>query len=79
MNHPFNLSRRLKELRGPSGLTQEQIAAKADLDYKFYQSIESGRQSMVRLFTIEKLCKAYDIELWEFFYTQRPQTKLDRK
>ncbi len=75
MKKPFDLSARLKALRAASGLTQEQFAARADLDYKFYQSIESGRQNMVRLFTIEKICSAYDIELWEFFCDAIPRIK----
>lgn len=77
MDSEFNVSERLKALRKLSGLTQEQFAEHANISYKFYQHIESGRKRMVRLETIERIARAYGIQLWEFFYTQLPQLRMD--
>lgn len=79
MDIDFNASERLKALRTLSGLTQEQFAEHADISYKFYQHIESGRKKKVRLETIERIARAYGIQPWEFFYTQLPQLHMDVK
>lgn len=63
----FSISERLKALRAAAGLTQEAFAELAEMDYKTYQHIEAGRRPSVRLCTIEKICAAYKIELWQFF------------
>ena len=72
---PFSVSERLKELRAASGLTQEAFAELAGMDYKTYQHIEAGRRPSVRLCTIEKICAAYRIELWQFFFPTLPDKK----
>jgi transcriptional regulator with XRE-family HTH domain len=53
---------RLRYLRKEFGLTQEQLAERAGIDYKFYQSVEAGRQQNVGLFTLEKIAKALQME-----------------
>ncbi len=73
MNKPFNLAAKLKALRAASGLTQEQVAERAGIGYKFYQKLEYGNSTTVRIVTAEKICNAYGIELWEFFCPQLPQ------
>jgi transcriptional regulator with XRE-family HTH domain len=51
----------LRALRAKSGLTQEQLAEKAEISYKYYQAIEEGRKQDLRLSTLVKLAKAYDL------------------
>lgn len=51
----------LRALRAKSGLTQEQLAEKAEISYKYYQAIEEGRKKDLRLSTLIKLAKAYDL------------------
>lgn len=75
MKKPFDLSARLKTLRAASGLTQEQVAERAGIGYKFYQKLEYGNSTTVRIVTAEKICSAYDIELWEFFCDAIPRIK----
>ena len=58
----------LRLLRAKRGLTQEQLAEKAGIKYKHYQSIESGRKPDVRLSTIVKLAKGLSLEPWELFH-----------
>jgi len=54
---------RLKELRRVHGLTQEQFAEKAGMSYKYYQAVETGRKADLRLSTLERLAKAYGLEV----------------
>ena len=72
---PFSVSERLNALRAASGQTQEAFAELAGMDYKTYQHIEAGRRPSVRLCTIEKICAAYRIELWQFFFPTLPDKK----
>ena len=59
VRHKF--SKRLKELRTKRGLTQQELAELADLDYKHIQRLESKTPTDVKLETIEKLAKAFKI------------------
>ena len=61
----FEFLRRARTIRG---LTQEELAEKAGIKYKHYQSIESGRKPDLRLSTILKLAKGLSLEPWELFH-----------
>jgi transcriptional regulator with XRE-family HTH domain len=67
---------RLKELRKLHGLTQEAFSEKSGISYKYYQAIEGGRKRDLRLSTLERLTKAYGIELWQLFSPQLPHARL---
>jgi transcriptional regulator with XRE-family HTH domain len=61
------LASRLRELRAPTGLTQEQVAHAAGLHRNHYQLLESGlsdrkKQTPAnpRLSTLVALCRVYD-------------------
>jgi transcriptional regulator with XRE-family HTH domain len=56
---------RLKELRRNQNLTQEQFAEKAGMSYKYYQAVEAGRKADLRLSTLERLAKAYGLEVYQ--------------
>jgi len=58
--------RRLRELRKARKLSQEQLGEIAELHPKFVGEIERG-VSDVRLTTLRKIAKAFDIELADFF------------
>ncbi|MBQ6704564.1 MAG: helix-turn-helix transcriptional regulator, partial [Opitutales bacterium] len=64
-----------KALLPASGLTQEAFVELAEMDYKTYQHIEADRCPNVLLCTIEKICAAYRIELWQFFFPTLPDKK----
>ncbi len=51
----------IKRERIRKGLTQESLADKAGLNYKFYQRVESGRSNLT-LKTISKICTALKIK-----------------
>ena len=57
----------LKDLRIKKGLTQEQIAAKAFLNAKYYNRIELGK-SIPTITTFFKICKALKIKPEKFMH-----------
>jgi transcriptional regulator with XRE-family HTH domain len=66
---------RLKQLRQAHGLTQEAFAELAGLSYKYYQQIEAGRKPDLRLSTLERLAKAYGIEVHELLAPALPKKR----
>ena len=56
---------RVKQVREASGLTQEQFAERAGLDYKYYQHVEAGRKPNLGMETLLKIAKGTGLELWE--------------
>ena len=62
--------RKLRELRG---LSQEEVAHQAGIDYKFYQSIEAGRRKELRVSTIERIAKVYGLEAYQLLTPKLPR------
>lgn len=62
------LFERLRQLRKAFGLTQEKLAERAQLKYKHYQAIETGRKTDIRFSTLIKLAKAFTLEPWELLH-----------
>lgn len=54
---------RLKKLRLEAELTQEETAARAGIDYKHYQKLESKNPPSPTLDTLEKLSKALKLSI----------------
>lgn len=52
---------RLRSLREQQGLTQQNLAELAEIDYKHVQLLESQNPSSPKLETIEKLASAFKI------------------
>jgi transcriptional regulator with XRE-family HTH domain len=67
---------RLRELRRKAGLTQEAYAEQAKFSYKYYQGIERGQWTNLRLRTLEKLAAGYGLTLSELFAFRTSKTKL---
>jgi transcriptional regulator with XRE-family HTH domain len=57
------LAKRIKKLRGKYGYTQERLSQLADIDYKYLQRIEGKNPPNVKIDTLEKLAKAFNISL----------------
>lgn len=72
----FDIPTRIRELRKAAGFTQEEFSEYSQMSYKFYQHVESGRKKLIRIDTIERICKAYDIALYEFFAQKLPRTNI---
>ncbi len=60
------VGKRVKELRNKLGVSQEELADLAGLDRTYITSVESGRRN-ISIVNIEKLAKALNITLAEFF------------
>ena len=58
-------AKRLRELRKSKGLTQEQLAERSDIDYKYLQKLESKNPSSPTLSVLEKLSRGLVISLSE--------------
>ncbi|MDT3694205.1 MAG: helix-turn-helix transcriptional regulator [Mucispirillum sp.] len=56
----------LRNLRKSKGLTQEQLAERSDIDYKYLQKLESKNPSSPTLSVLEKLSHGLGITLTEF-------------
>lgn len=66
------LMARVKQIRLAHGLTQEQFAERAGLDYKYYQHVEAGRKPNLGLETLIKLAKGCGLELRQLFDFDAP-------
>ena len=69
---------RLRELRKKAGLTQEAYAEQAKFSYKYYQGIERGQWTNLRLRTLEKLADGYGIDLHGLFSPKIPVPHVKR-
>jgi transcriptional regulator with XRE-family HTH domain len=58
------VGRRLRAARLAAGMTQEKAAAAASVDYKRYQSLESGLINAT-LKTLLRLANALGVQLWQ--------------
>lgn len=60
------IGKRLRELRTSKGLSQESFSFKCGLDRTYIASIEQGKRN-VSIVNIEKIAKACDISIPDFF------------
>ncbi|MDR1281244.1 MAG: helix-turn-helix domain-containing protein [Opitutaceae bacterium] len=54
-------------LRKRQGLTQEQFAEKAGLDYKYYQLFETGHTGTPSLKMVESIARVLSVKPWVLF------------
>ena len=59
------LAKELRKLRQRHHYTQQAVAEKARLDYKYYQSIEGKHPPNVTFDSLERLAKAFGVSLSE--------------
>lgn len=60
------VGKRIKELRHKLGISQEELADKADVHRTYIASLEVGKRN-VSIITLEKIVKALDVSMSEFF------------
>ncbi|RJQ53117.1 MAG: XRE family transcriptional regulator [Nitrospiraceae bacterium] len=60
------IGKRIQELRKRSGLSQEKVAEKADINPHYLSRIECGKENPT-LDMLIKLSNALEIEMWEMF------------
>ena len=54
----------VRTLRIRRGLTQEELAEKARIDYKYYQRFELGNTPPPTISTLERLGRVLDVKPW---------------
>ena len=60
------IGKRIKELRALKGFSQEELAARADIDRTYVNSVENGKRN-ISIVNIEKIAKALKTDLAVFF------------
>lgn len=60
------VGKRIKQLRTQQGLSQENFAFKCELDRTYITSVERGKRN-ISLENLEKIAKAFNMTLCEFF------------
>ena len=73
-----NLGKRLRELRNERGISQEKFSFECELDRTYIASIEQGKRN-VSIVNIEKIAKAFDMSVAEFFNSNLFQIKYDKR
>lgn len=63
INVRLKLGKRIKDLRRKNGFTQEKLSEVADIDYKYIQKIEGKNPPALKIDTLAKLAKAFNIPL----------------
>ncbi len=66
------LAGRLRALRGRYGYTQQAVAEKSGVDYKYYQRIEGKRPPNLTVDSLERLAKVFGVGLSELLQTPPP-------
>lgn len=59
----LKLGLRMRRLRKKNSYTQEKLSELSDIDYKHIQLLESKRPPAVKIDTIEKLAKAFNMSI----------------
>ena len=60
------IGKRIKELRALKGFSQEELAARADIDRTYVNSVENGKRN-ISIVNIEKIAKALNTDFAVFF------------
>lgn len=59
------LADNLRYVRLRANYTQEQMAEVVGFEFKFYQKLECGRKSQIKIETAERLAKPFGLEAWQ--------------
>jgi len=62
----------LRRLRRAQGLTQEELAARAELSVRHYQLLEAGESINPELLTLVALCRALEVGIAELVVLEDP-------
>ncbi len=69
---PYDIGKRLKEIRGERKLTQAKVSAKTGINVTYLSLLENNKRR-VNVELLEKLGACYNVKLHEFF--QRPKRR----
>ena len=68
----LQLSKRISQLRKKYGYTQHELAEKAGIDYKHIQRLEGKNPPAVRIDTLEKIAKVFNMSCSEILNLKKP-------
>ncbi len=71
------LGRRIRSLRKSRNLTQEQLGANCDVNYKFIGAVERGEENP-SLKTLQKIAGALGVELFDLFRFKHEERDLSK-
>ena len=60
------VGKRIRELRGNKGLSQEKLALRAELDRTYVAGVEQGKRNL-SIRSLEKIIKALEVSFEDFF------------
>lgn len=60
------IGKRIKELRAQRQISQEELAARADIDRTYVNSVENGKRN-ISIINIEKIASALGVSIQDFF------------
>jgi len=60
------IGQRIKDIRSAKAISQKELAYISDIDRSYIASVESGKRN-ISIVNIEKICKALEITVKEFF------------
>lgn len=66
MDIKIKIGQRIREVRETKEMSQKDLAYSADLDRSYIASVESGQRN-ISIVNIEKIAKALNVPLKEFF------------
>jgi len=58
--------RRIRQLRESMGLTQQQLASRVGMDYKYLGSVERGERN-ITIDNIQRIAEAFGVEPYQLF------------
>ena len=62
-NIRLKLGKKIRQIRKRRGITQQKLSELANIDYKYIQKIEGKNPPNIKVETLEKLAKAFNIPL----------------
>ena len=62
----LKLGLRIRQLRKKNKYTQEKLSELAEIDYKHIQLLESKRPPAIKIDTLEKLARAFNMSISKF-------------
>ena len=69
---------RIKELRLQNGMTQEVLAELAGLDLSYLGKIERGQIENIKIETLDKIIRAFNIDYPSFFSFEKDDNDISR-
>lgn len=61
----YRIGRRIVQLRHKQGLTQEELAERSGVSYKYIQMLEGKNPNKASIVVLEKIAKGFNIPLWK--------------